>query len=111
MTVSKENVSQIIRALELEKIVHEEEAQWIVLRAEGQRVTFKQFSEDLIELMDSIVDEDFAEIVNSYSVPAERIIRFLTKLKERHLKGDAEMQKEADFAIAKILERSIFEVD
>ena len=53
--------------------------------------------------MDSIVDEDFTEIVNSYSVPAERIIRSLGKLKERHLKNDPDLLKEVDFAINKIL--------
>ena len=111
MIVNHQNVTQIIEALELQKIVHLEEAQEIVREYVGEQLTFKDFTKELIDLMDSIADEDFNEIVNSYSVPAEKIIRALKKIKDKHLKNDEEGMKDIDFAIQKILERSIYDVD
>jgi hypothetical protein len=50
-------------------------------------------------LLDKIAEEDFDEILNSYSVPAERIIKSLKMIKEKYLKNEPEMQKEVSFAI------------
>ena len=74
-------------------------------------MSFKMFSFSLIELMNKIADEDFNEIVNSYSVPAERIVRSLKMIKDKHLKVDPKSEIEIDFAIMKILERTLYDVD
>jgi hypothetical protein len=39
-------------------------------------------------LLNNVAEEDFSEIVNSYSVPAERIVRTLKTLKEKYLGDD-----------------------
>ncbi len=64
-------------ALELDKIIHHEEALQIVMGYGEGNVSFREFSGDLIDLLDKIAEEDFNEILNSYSVPAERIIKSL----------------------------------
>ncbi len=93
-----------MKALELEKIVHIEEAQSILKKAQSEKLEFKEFSKELIVLMDKIAEEDFQDILNSYSVPAERIIKTLKFIKEKLLSNHTAMVKDIDFAIQKILD-------
>mmetsp|Transcript_18456 Transcript_18456/g.17571 ORF Transcript_18456/g.17571 Transcript_18456/m.17571 type:complete len:95 (-) Transcript_18456:1409-1693(-) len=84
MLVTYQNISKITEALELDKIVLLEEVNTILKSYENEETSFANFSKDLIVLMDKIAEEDFTDVLNFYSVPAERIIRTLKLIKEKN---------------------------
>ena len=86
--VSEDNVEKILKVLELTSIISKDEALNVILNGVSNKLSFRLFSEELISLLNNVAEEDFSEIVNSYSVPAERIVRTLKTLKEKYLGDD-----------------------
>lgn len=58
--------------------------------------------------MDQIAEEDFDDIVSSYTTPAEKIVKMLMSLKQRFVLEDPIMEKELTYAINKINDRKIY---
>jgi hypothetical protein len=61
----------------------------------------------------STSDQDYLNIVDAYTTPAERIIKTLVSLKS-HLKlldSSSSMERELNYCINKISERKIFATD
>ncbi len=51
---------------------------------------------------------DPSDLITHYSTPAERIVRFLLRVKKEYLKEDRELDREVNFAITNINERRIY---
>lgn len=51
---------------------------------------------------------DPSEFITHYSTPAERIVKFLLRVKKEFLKEDKELAREVNFAITNINERRIY---
>lgn len=84
--VTKENIGEVIKAIEIDQVVKQAEVLNILEFYQDQRAPFAIFYKELVKLMDKISDED--NIVSAYNTPAERIVKMLKVVKTKYLKDD-----------------------
>jgi hypothetical protein len=83
---------------------------------EQSQAKFSVFYKDLLSFIykasNSSSEDDYLNIVDAYTTPAERIIKTLMQLKSIDaIKKDQGMEREINYCINKISERKIFATD
>ena len=75
-------------------------------------VFYKDLTNFIFQTSNSTSEEDYLNIVDAYTTPAERIIKTLVSLKSTaNIKNDNVMERELNYCINKISERKIFATD